>query len=147
MDVNFAKEVKKNFEQILVYLEENGSEEQESSQLRVVGSAGDDVDVMNRELEWAFNMKLKKRNKYYAQKINLALKKIENGTYGKCEDCGEAISQERLRARPTAQLCICCKEQSEIDENQTFQLRVAGTNIVPLNANPGWEEFKIASSL
>lgn len=40
--------------------------------------------------------------------IKLALTRIENGVYGQCANCGADISEERLRARPIATLCIKC---------------------------------------
>ena len=43
--------------------------------------------------------------------IDMALKKIDNGTYGKCEVCGQDIGDERLQALPTARLCIDCKKK------------------------------------
>ncbi len=46
--------------------------------------------------------------------IDQALAKIEEGTYGTCEDCGEHISLERLEAIPFATLCIECKKRREI---------------------------------
>ena len=45
--------------------------------------------------------------------IDIALEKIENGTYGHCEDCGEEIKIERLKALPFARQCIECKEAIE----------------------------------
>jgi DnaK suppressor protein len=46
--------------------------------------------------------------------IDLALAKIEDGTYGVCEDCGDHISFERLEALPFAVLCIDCKKRREV---------------------------------
>jgi DnaK suppressor protein len=46
--------------------------------------------------------------------IDLALAKIDDGTYGVCEDCGEHIALERLEAIPFATLCIECKKKKEI---------------------------------
>lgn len=43
--------------------------------------------------------------------IDMALKKIDNNTYGKCEVCGQSIGDERLMALPTARLCIDCKKK------------------------------------
>jgi DnaK suppressor protein len=40
-----------------------------------------------------------------------ALKRIEGGTYGKCERCGNDIPFERLEARPAARLCVTCKQR------------------------------------
>ena len=42
--------------------------------------------------------------------VLLALARIEDGTYGKCERCGQEIPFERLEARPTATLCVTCKQ-------------------------------------
>lgn len=45
--------------------------------------------------------------------IHLAIQRIENGTYGECEDCGATIKEGRLRAVPYASLCIKCAEAAE----------------------------------
>ncbi|MCC6543705.1 MAG: TraR/DksA C4-type zinc finger protein [Nitrospirae bacterium] len=47
------------------------------------------------------------------EKIDHALKKLEEGTYGICEDCGNEISEPRLKALPFAVLCVECKQRSE----------------------------------
>ena len=44
--------------------------------------------------------------------IDAALSRIEDGTYGKCERCGEDIPFERLEARPTSTLCMSCAKQA-----------------------------------
>lgn len=49
-------------------------------------------------------------------KIDEALRKIREGTYGKCEDCGEDISVERLKVLPFAIYCIDCQERRELRE-------------------------------
>ncbi len=49
----------------------------------------------------------------YLYHIIEALARIEDGTYGKCESCGKAISIERLKALPYTRLCIECKEKEE----------------------------------
>jgi DnaK suppressor protein len=51
--------------------------------------------------------------------INLALKKIDDGTYGVCEDCGEAIPPLRLEALPFASHCIECKRRAELEGELT----------------------------
>jgi DnaK suppressor protein len=45
--------------------------------------------------------------------IEAALKRIDDGTYGICTNCGKEIPPERLEARPWATLCIDCKRQRE----------------------------------
>jgi DnaK suppressor protein len=44
--------------------------------------------------------------------VTAALKRIDEGTYGKCERCGESIPIERLEAMPKASLCVKCKEEA-----------------------------------
>jgi len=47
------------------------------------------------------------------KRVDEALERIENGTYGTCEMCGERIQEERLKALPYANLCIKCKQEEE----------------------------------
>ena len=44
--------------------------------------------------------------------IEAALTKLENGTYGQCEDCGQAIAPARLEAMPSARYCITCASKA-----------------------------------
>ena len=54
----------------------------------------------------------------YRKKVEQALERIEAGEFGVCEDCGADIGFNRLKARPTASLCIGCKEEQEKEEKQ-----------------------------
>lgn len=60
--------------------------------------------------------KLLSRKALYLKKINEALARIQNGEYGECGMCGDMINPKRLEARPTATLCIACKEKVEKTE-------------------------------
>ncbi len=73
----------------------------------------DEVDQANADIEQSMRMQLKNRETFTLKKINEALKRIEEGSYGECESCGEAIELRRLQARPTTTLCIACKEEEE----------------------------------
>jgi len=48
--------------------------------------------------------------------IDTALDRLNDGTYGFCEDCDEPIKQERLKAQPFARRCLICQEQAELFE-------------------------------
>ena len=65
-------------------------------------------------------LRFRNREVFYAKKIDKALKKFEMDEFGLCTDCGEWIRFERLMARPTAEMCIMCKEESERDESNSF---------------------------
>jgi len=58
------------------------------------------------------NYALKNHQKNQVYEVDEALKRISNGTYGICEDCGAEISEERLEVMPTANLCIKCQEDN-----------------------------------
>lgn len=68
-------------------------------------------------------LRFRNREAFYAKKIEKALKKFDLDEYGKCSDCGSWIKFERLMARPTAELCIFCKEEAERDESNNFIAR------------------------
>jgi len=79
---------------------------------------GDIVDNAVEERDRALLIKLKSRKSLFLKKIDQALVKIENGTFGECEECEELIETNRLYARPTATCCLTCKEESERAESQ-----------------------------
>lgn len=68
-------------------------------------------------------LRFRNREVFYAKKIEKALKKFEMDEFGMCTDCGDWIRFERLLARPTAEMCIQCKEESERDESNSFMGR------------------------
>lgn len=73
----------------------------------------DEADMMSAEAETAMRMRLRNREALYLKKIHQALDRIQDGTFGECNDCGDAIETRRLEARPTTTLCLDCKEESE----------------------------------
>ena len=76
----------------------------------------DEVDQASSEYMQAFSFRLRGREKFLMDKIQLALRKIDEGTYGTCEECEDTIALKRLQARPEAPLCIQCKEAQEKEE-------------------------------
>jgi len=88
----------------------------------------DDVDFTSSEMETEMRMRLRNREALFLKKIDEALVRISDGSFGECEDCGDGIDLKRLEARPTATLCVHCKEEQEraeqvhIDGHQTKSL-------------------------
>ncbi|MFQ5824026.1 MAG: TraR/DksA family transcriptional regulator [bacterium] len=70
-----------------------------------------DVGTDNMEREKAFFFATQEGRFLYH--IDQALERIEQGTYGACQECGQPISRERLEAVPHARLCITCKSNEE----------------------------------
>src|SRR5512147_2125606 len=73
----------------------------------------DEMDLASSEYLQSFTFRLRGREKSFLDKINKALERIDNSTFGVCEECGEEISVKRLEARPETTLCIRCKEDQE----------------------------------
>lgn len=76
----------------------------------------DEMDLASSEYLQSFTFRLRGREKVFLDKIEKALRKIEEGSFGTCEECGEEISVKRLEARPETTLCIRCKEDQERHE-------------------------------
>jgi DnaK suppressor protein len=73
----------------------------------------DEMDLASSEYLQSFTFRLRGREKAFLDKITKALTKIDDGSFGVCEECGEEISIKRLEARPETTLCIRCKEDQE----------------------------------
>lgn len=76
----------------------------------------DEMDLASSEYIQSFEFRLRGREKSLLSKLDLALKKIDDGTFGVCEICEEPIGKKRLEARPETSLCIKCKEDQEREE-------------------------------
>jgi len=76
----------------------------------------DPTDRATLESDRNFTLRIRDRERRLIAKIKEAIERIENGTYGICEMCGEEISEARLKARPVTTLCIDCKTRQEVDE-------------------------------
>jgi DnaK suppressor protein len=76
----------------------------------------DEMDLASSEYIQSFTFRLRGREKSFLDKIDRALKKIEEDKFGTCESCEEDISTKRLEARPETTLCIRCKEDQERQE-------------------------------
>ena len=63
-------------------------------------------------------LRIRDRERKLITKIDEALGRIDDGSYGKCEECGGDIGIERLRARPVTTLCIDCKSLQEAQERR-----------------------------
>ena len=73
----------------------------------------DPADRAAREIDLEGELRLRDRDREHATRIQLALARIEGGTFGSCGACGEPIGAARLRARPETELCIDCMREAE----------------------------------
>lgn len=78
----------------------------------------DFTDQASVESELDLNIHIKEREGRLIAKVREALERIEDGSFGICEECGADIAEKRLKARPVTTLCINCKRQQEAEEKQ-----------------------------
>jgi DnaK suppressor protein len=78
----------------------------------------DPNDRASQESDFTMELRTRDRERKLIKKIEESIKMVDDGEYGFCESCGVEIGIRRLEARPTATLCIDCKELDEIREKQ-----------------------------
>ena len=79
----------------------------------------DDAERASRETENTFELRTRDRYRKLLKKVNKALRRIESGDYGYCEETDEEIGLPRLIARPIATLCIDAQERWELKQKIT----------------------------
>jgi DnaK suppressor protein len=78
----------------------------------------DPNDRATQESEFGLELRTRDRERKLLRKIDAALARIEDGSYGYCEETGEEIGLKRLEARPVATLCLEAQERRELAERQ-----------------------------
>jgi DnaK suppressor protein len=76
----------------------------------------DPTDRATLESDRNFMLRIRDRERKLIVKIREALQRIEDGTFGLCDSCGDEITADRLKARPVTTLCIECKRKEESTE-------------------------------
>jgi len=76
----------------------------------------DPTDRASAESDRSFELRIRDRERKLLNKIKEAIERIDNGSYGICDGCGEDIAFERLDARPVTTYCIDCKTRQEQEE-------------------------------
>ncbi|MBN1688667.1 MAG: TraR/DksA C4-type zinc finger protein [Candidatus Omnitrophica bacterium] len=76
------------------------------------------ADAATDNFDLEFNIGLASNGQQSLNHIDDALRRIDEGTYGVCEDCSKPIPKKRLMAVPHARLCIKCQEHEENQKNR-----------------------------
>ncbi len=77
---------------------------------------GDIYDLASEERTRELDLLMGDRERQKLQQIDNAFVRLEEGTYGFCEECGEPINPKRLRAVPFARSCVDCQQDKENEE-------------------------------
>jgi DnaK suppressor protein len=97
-----------------------------------VSDIGDILDSVSEERTRELDMILTDREKQKLKQIDDALDRIEEETYGLCEECGIKIPRARLRVVPFAKYCVECKEVIEREEKYTREEPEEAVKKVPM---------------
>jgi len=93
-----------------------GTKETISNLRRESSNHADLVDRASAESDKALELRTRDRQRKLISKIEAAIRRIDDGTYGYCDDTGEPIGVRRLEARPTATLSLEAQERHERNE-------------------------------
>ena len=94
-------------------LEHSARELQDLLRDGVDGAGNDQADVGSKGLERDAELSLAANQRELLLQSEKALSRLEDGSYGQCESCGEPIGKMRLMAFPRATLCMTCKQREE----------------------------------
>ena len=75
--------------------------------------SGDEADAGSKTFEREHEMSLSNNSRDLLVQVERALGRLDAGTYGRCEECGNPIPKARLQAFPRATLCVACKQREE----------------------------------
>lgn len=121
MKKKFLKEIRVLLEQQREQILHEASENLNQDMQTESDNLPDPADVAANESDNSTAIRLRERERKLLAKIEETLGKIDEGNYGFCEECGEEITEGRLRARPVASLCIDCKtKQEELERRETL---------------------------
>lgn len=108
------KLTKKSIDKIKNMLCAQKSELQNKAYIADIDLDGDETDEIQGKILANINNKLSSRDKEKIRRIDIALQKIENNTFGICEECEDPILEKRLEANPHCITCISCAEKLEM---------------------------------
>ncbi len=90
-------------------------------------------ELMERDTDFA----MKEQKRIHLMEIEDALMRMDAGTYGTCERCGQPIPEERLEAYPAAKYCLACEEWSESEGQE--RIRPVEEEVIPFHDFSYWE--------
>jgi len=106
-------ELEGDLSRLRIELDQSARELQDLLRDGVDGAGNDQADVGSKGLERDAEMSLRANQSELLLQTEKALDRLDKGSYGQCEICGEAIGKNRLMAFPRATLCLTCKQREE----------------------------------
>lgn len=118
----FTEEKRRYFKNVLTQMLDAASSETGRDSRNIVHfgeDSGDFADLASIDIDKTLNLRIRERGSRLIRKIKEALIRLEDGTFGICDECGSEIPEKRLQVRPIATLCIRCKEKEEMAEEKS----------------------------
>jgi DnaK suppressor protein len=81
----------------------------------------DETDLATSMISQQISCSIRDRELFKLRRIDMALERVGDGTYGHCEECGEEIGQKRLENQPWSELCIVHAEEKEREQAQIYR--------------------------
>ena len=82
----------------------------------------DETDAAASEHSQSLLLQLRDREKFLLGKVESALERLADGSFGTCDRCGQEIAPRRLEVRPVTTLCLDCKDEEEMEERRSLGL-------------------------
>lgn len=123
------KEIKEMLQEMQQSIIDEIEKDRQYSDNAITHDIGDDIDHASEERDRELYQLLGERDRKKLEQIASAIERIDDKTYGECEECGAKISKKRLMALPFTDLCIDCKNEQErtrgkddlgVDSNSKF---------------------------
>ena len=81
----------------------------------------DETDLATSMISQQISCSIRDRELFKLRRIDMALERVNDGTFGHCEECEEEIGQKRLENQPWSELCIVHAEEKEREESQIYR--------------------------
>lgn len=81
----------------------------------------DETDLATSMISQQISCSIRDREIFKLRRIDMALERVSEGSYGHCEDCGEEIGHKRLENQPWSELCIVHAEEREREQAQIYR--------------------------
>jgi DnaK suppressor protein len=122
MDVRQLKKFRSQLETRKQALQNSATRTEVEGRTLDAGSSADSADRADENYMKEFLFSLSENDRRLLRLVELALSRMDEGGFGQCASCGEAIEAKRLQAVPWASYCLGCQEKRESEQQE---LRVA----------------------
>jgi DnaK suppressor protein len=139
----FILKTREHLKSMRAALKHEAASEVQAGSSRSTDGSMDSGDLASEELEQHMTVMLSERGRERINKIDDALRRIDDASYGVCDTCGLAITGERLKAVPFTKLCRDCQQDQEREEKTRYDVtNIEGRRLREFTSDPAEDEIK-----